>query len=321
MKPLIWIIDEEWADYDREIEMLNEKYPEYTIKMSGYDYQKDLEEFGKDADAIMAQIYTHIPKETIDKLDNCKAIAVYGGGYDRVDTKAARQKGIRVTNVSNYCKEDLADYVMATIYHFYKEIFSVAQDVKNLEWGAQAISYPQNRLTKQTLHIIGFGRIGQEVAKKAIANGMKVTAVDIYQAIDTASVFGVERVSWEEGLKNADFVSLNCIQNDDTIGLLKYEDFCLMKPSAVFINTARGRIPNEADLIRAVKEKKIKAAVVDVIENEPPNYSEEIFAVDNIYVTPHISYISQQSYNELKERAVKNIIMGMEDVDSPDLVN
>ena len=320
MKPLIWIIDEEWADYEREIEMLNEKYPEYTLKISGYDYQADLEEFGKDVDAIMAQIYTHIPKETIDKLDNCKAIAVYGGGYDRVDTQAARAKGIRVTNVSNYCKEDLADYVMAAIYHFYKETFMIAPKVKEVEWGAQAVECPPNRLTNQTLHIIGFGRIGQEVARKAIANGMKVTAYDQYQSLDI-SMFGAERVTWEDGLKNADFISLHCIQNEDTMDLLKYEDFCLMKPSAVFINTSRGKIPNEADLIKAVQEKKLKAAVIDVIAAEPPTYDEDIFNVENIYVTPHISYISQQSYNELKERAVKNIIMGMEDVDSPDLVN
>ena len=321
MKPLIWIIDEEWAEYDLEQQILNERYPGCTIKFSGYDYQVDLQDFGKNADAILCQIYTHISRETIEQLGNCKAIAVYGGGYDRIDIVAAREKGIKVTNVSNYCKEDLADYTVAAIYGFYKELSMLTTHVKILPWGAQAIARPPVRLSECTLHIIGLGRIGKEVARKAIANDIKVTAYDPYVSAEVMAEYGVQKVEWQEGLSHADFISVNCILIDETVDLLKYEDFMLMKPSAFLINTARGKIIEEAGMCKALSEGLIKGAMVDVIQNEPPTYQEDIFSCSNIHITPHVSYISVQSYEELKRRATNNAIMGMEGQVSPDLVN
>mgnify|MGYP000996198907 FL=1 len=123
MKKLFWIIDEEWSDYEIEIEILKETFPDCEIKMSNYNYKEDLEKFGYKADGILAQVYADIPKTTIDKLENCKGIAIYGGGYDRVDIKAARDKGIPVTNVQGYCAEDLADYIIAAIFLFNKKIY------------------------------------------------------------------------------------------------------------------------------------------------------------------------------------------------------
>lgn len=96
--------------------MLEAKYPGVEIRRSTYDYEKDLKEFGYRADGILAQVYASIPKSTIDRLENCKGIAVYGGGYDRIDVAAARTKNISVTNISGYCAEDLADYVVAAMY-------------------------------------------------------------------------------------------------------------------------------------------------------------------------------------------------------------
>lgn len=131
---LIWIIDEEWKDYDVEKEVLEAKYPGVEIRHSTYDYEKDLKEFGYRADGILAQVYASIPKSTIDRLENCKGIAVYGGGYDRIDVAAARTKNISVTNISGYCAEDLADYVVAAMYFVNKGLAfysrTVVEDVK-----------------------------------------------------------------------------------------------------------------------------------------------------------------------------------------------
>ena len=112
---LVWIIDEEWSDYEVEKELIKKLLPDAKIRHSGYDYKKDLEEFGYQADLILAQVYTKIDKEVIDRLEKCRGIAVYGGGYDRIDIDAAREKGIMVTNVQGYCADDLAEYVMAAI--------------------------------------------------------------------------------------------------------------------------------------------------------------------------------------------------------------
>ena len=117
---LVWIIDEEWAEYDTERELLREWDPQCDIRFSGYDYANDLEAFGYRADLILAQVYAPIPRSTIERLECCKGIALFGGGYDRVDVDAAAERGIPVTNVHGYCKEDLADYVLAAMFRWNK---------------------------------------------------------------------------------------------------------------------------------------------------------------------------------------------------------
>ncbi|UQZ89304.1 phosphoglycerate dehydrogenase family protein [Deltaproteobacteria bacterium Smac51] len=321
MTPLIWIIDEEWPDYDMERKLLRERYPDCDIRFSSYDYAEDLENFGKDADAILCQIYATLPREAIERLTRCKAIAVYGGGFDRVDIVAAREKGIKVTNISNYCKEDLADYTMAAVYFFYKQVAQLSAEVKTLPWGAQAIERPPMRLSESVMHIIGLGRIGREVAAKAKGNGLKVTAYDPYVSAEEMAASGVAKTGWDEGLAGADYISVNCILNEETTGLIKYEDFEKMKSSAYLVNTARGKVIDEEAMVRALEKGLIKGAMLDVIATEPPTYSEKIFGCQNAYVTPHVSYISVQSFEELKRRAVGNAVMGMEGKISPDLVN
>ena len=321
MKPLIWIIDEEWPDYDIEKQMLEEAFPGCEIRFSGNDYQKDLEDFGKDADAIVSQIYVYIPKETIEKLNQCKIIAVYGGGYDRVDYPFAKTRGIPVTNVQGYCAEDLADYVMAAIYGTNKQLKGFDEKIEKGVWGAMAIDRQPRRISSSTLHIIGFGTIGRVVGTKAKALGMKVTAYDPYVDKETVSSYGVEKVDWEEGLRNADFVSLNPIYNKDTDSLVSYEAFRLMKPTATLINTSRGRVVNEPDLVRAVKEGLIAGAVVDVIAHEPPDGSEEVLHCPGIVVTPHVSYISVESFADLKQKAVGNVIKALTGQQPNDVVN
>lgn len=322
---LIWIIDEEWKDYDLEREILGKKYPEVEIRCSSYDYEKDLKEFGYKADGILAQVYANIPRSLIDKLENCKGIAVYGGGYDLVDTVAAREKGISVTNISGYCAEDLADYVMAAIYFANKKIAQYSKNViensKNNKWGAMAVDYNIHRLSQQTLFILGLGVIGKEVAKKAKALNIKVIAYDDFFDKEYMEKYGVEKVEWEEGFKRADYVSVNlkgCYENLDRI---KYDDIKLMKKTAWLINTSRGKLIKEEDLIRAIDEKLIEGAILDVIKNEPPKGNEKIMNSENIYVTPHISYISVESFRALKEYALQNLIAMLEGKQPRDLVN
>lgn len=321
MEPLIWIIDEEWPDYEVETEILKNKYPNCTIKFSGNDYKKDLEEFGYKADAIIAQVYVYIPKETIDRLENCKCIALFGGGFDRVDIEAAKAKGIKVTNVQGYCAEDLADYVMAGIFHFGKKLEFYEDMMKSGHWGANSATQPVKRINKSTLMIIGCGKIGSTVAKKASALGMRVIAYDPYVAEAVIEGYGAKKVSLEEGLPQADFVSINAKYYEGTHHLITKEHFAMMKESAYLINTARGRIIVEQDMIEAVNNGVIAGAVVDVISNEPPSVEEAIFDCEGIIVTPHVSYISEESYKELKVRASNNAIIMLEGGSPADLVN
>lgn len=320
-KPLFWIIDEEWDNYNVEHEMLKNKYPDCEIRVSGYDYQADLEAFGKDCDVILCQVYTHIPRAVIEKLTRCKAIAIYAGGFDRVDIVAAKEKGIKVTNVSGYCTEDLADYVMASIYFFNKQLDYLTSNVKHIEWGAGAYKTPIQRISSSTVFIVGFGRIGQRIAQKFNENHMRVIAYDPYMTKEAMQAHNVTKVEWDEGFSQADYVSVNMILNSETQGSIAMKEFKMMKESAYIINAARGLLLNENDLIEAVKTKQISGAMLDVIAHEPPNYKDPIFEQDNIYVTPHCSYASAQSMAELIVRTVNNAIMGYEGEISNDLVN
>lgn len=319
--PLFWIIDEEWNNYDVEHEMLKQKYPECTIKVSGYDYLDDLAAFGKDCDAILAQVYTDIPASVIEQLHNCKAIAIYAGGFDRVDVVAAKAKGIKVTNVSGYCTEDLADYVMAAIYFFNKQLDYLTQQVQHIEWGAGGLKYPVCRISKSTVFILGFGRIGQRIAQKFNENHMNVIAYDPYMTKEAMLEHNVSKVEWEEGFMKADYVSINMILNEDTRGSITMKEFKLMKDRAYIINAARGQLINEQDLIEAVQNNIIAGAMLDVIANEPPHYDDPLFHQKNIYITPHCSYASIQSMEQLIIRTVNNAILGYEGGESTDWVN
>jgi phosphoglycerate dehydrogenase-like enzyme len=321
MDPLIWIIDEEWPEYDIEKEMFHDLYPGCTIKFSAHDYQQDLHSFGIFADVILCQIFASIPGEVIQKLKNCKGIAVYGGGYDRVDTATAREMGISVTNVSDYCKEDVAEYTMASIYHLKKQILSFEKPMREGRWAAQAVQKPIHRIKGTTLLVIGLGRIGKAVAEKAKNNEMRVIAYDPYVNEILMHRLGIAKVSWNEGLESADFVSVNAILNDETTGMFKYDDFKKMKRTSYLINTARGKIIVEQDLIRALNEKLISGAILDVIAFEPPTTKEKIFDCEGIIITPHISYFSNESYLELKKRTIENAVNMLENRVPRDLVN
>jgi phosphoglycerate dehydrogenase-like enzyme len=322
---LFWIIDEEWPDYEAENAILRGAFPDCEIRYSKYDYAKDLEAFGYRADAILAQVYARVPAEAIARLERCKGIAVFGGGYDRVDVEAAARKGIMVTNVQRYCAEDLADYVMAAVYHCNKRVADYGrcarEKVRQGLWGAPAAFGLPSRVAGSTLLVVGTGAIGTTVAKKALALKMRVLGYDPFVSEGEMASAGIVKAGWEEGLAAADYVSLNPKYYEGTHELVKAADLARMKPTAFLINTSRGRVVREADLVEAVRGGVIAGAVVDVIANEPPGPGEAVFDCPGIVVTPHVSYISEESFRELKERAANNALAMLAGERPSDLVN
>lgn len=309
MKPVIWIIDEEWLDYDVENKTLNEQFPGCEIHYSGYDYRKDLEKIGGSVDGILAQVYTRIGREEMERLKNCKVISVFGGGYDRIDVSAAKEKGIKVAFVPGYCVEDVSDYAVAAIFQCNKHITSYKKEMAEKLWGSPALPKPANRIKGSNLLIIGIGRIGSATAKKAVSLGMNVYAYDPYVCEEKMASIGVKKAEkLDEALGNADYVSIHAKLTDETKGMLNAEKLACLKASAYVINTARGCIIDEKALINAVKNGKLAGAVLDVVDVEPPSFDEEIFRTDGIIVTPHISYLSVQAYEELKLRAAMNLV-------------
>ena len=204
---------------------------------------------------------------------------------------------------------------------FNKKIEYFYNNLDSKFWGAPAVKENIKRLSNQKLLIIGFGTIGKILAKRVSSLGIKVLAYDEFLSEDEIKRYNVEKVSWEEGLKQADYISINLKGCDENINKLSMKDFKLMKNTAYIINTARGKILKEDDLIEAVKNKIIAGAVLDVIKTEPPTGDEAILHCDNIIVTPHISYISEESFKDLKLKTLKNLIDMMNDKKPIDLVN
>lgn len=316
---LIWIIDNEWPSYELEKKVIFNKYPDCDLRFSGPEYEKDLEEFGKDSDAIICQISVDIGKATIQKLTKCKVISVYGVGYNNVDIVAAKEKGIKVCNVPGYCAADVSDYVIAAIYERCK--LWKTYDKEDGLWGAQCATGVVRRVSNNTLFVIGFGRIGRMIGQKALAIGMHVIIYDPYVNEEQAKASGVTKVSLEDGLREADFVSMNMVMCDETFHMISTEQLNLMKKTAYIINASRGGTLDTEALIKAVEAGQISGATLDVVENEPPAADDKILSTNGIKVTPHISFYSEDSLNELQESAANNALRILDGEDIAEIVN
>lgn len=319
--PRVWIIDEEWDSVDVEIGLIRESYPDAQILHSSYNYEDDLDSFGRTCDVLIAQVYAPLPASTIERLECCRGIAVMGGGFDRVDVGAAGRRGIAVTNVQGYCAEDLAQYVLTAILTHAKPLVSAVGPEGPRPWGLQAYPVLPRRVADQTLLIVGYGRIGRTVARRARALGMRVLATDPRPDTRKLSEDSVELVAWDEGFRRADVVSVHCALTDATAGIIGEHEFALMGRDSLLVNTARGAILDERALADALRSGAIGGAVLDVVTHEPPDFTEEIFRVPGVFVTPHVSYVSYESISELRSRSVRNALAMFEGAIPDDCVN
>lgn len=295
---LVWILDEEFDDHSREIELLEAAIPQVRILETDYDWRAHLER-GRHADVIIAQVYAEIPADLISELDRCRGISVMGGGYDRVDVEAATRAGIPVTNVRGYCAEDIADYVIQAMLHHLKPLDRLNAVEHELPWGLPSIEL-RPRLSSSRLHIVGLGDIGRVVARRARHLGVRVTATDPRGALLDGRRDAVELLPLAQGLAEADFVSLHVPLTPATRGLIGAEQIALMKRSAVIINTARGGLLDEAAVASALGSGRIAGAVLDVLDHEPDHAGSPLLSAPNALITPHISYASADSLDDLR---------------------
>ena len=307
---LFWIIDDEFTHlgYEEEKRVIKENFPEAEIRHSPMDrYLEDLEAWGKNAVAILAQIYVRIPRSFIERLEKAKVISVYGGGYDRVDVRAARERGIRVAYVPDYCVEEVSDHALAFILMHARRMLSWPRALERGLWGAPAVTEVPRRLRGSTLLVVGLGRMGRALARKAKALGLRVLGFDPYVPEEVMTSLGVQRVDLDEGLKTADFISIHVPLTEETRGLLNRERIYMLKEGATIINTSRGEVLDEGALIERAEKGEIHA-YLDVVSDEPPDPSRRILHTKNVFVTPHIAYYSEESIRELKRRAAENAV-------------
>lgn len=250
-----------------------------------------------------------IDRHIIESAPSLKYIGVLATGYNVVDTKAASEKGITVTNIPAYSTDSVAQMVFSHILAFANRVELHTQSVQSGDW-ANCIDFSytksqQTEIAGKTLGIVGFGQIGQKVAQIARAFGMNVLFHNRSQK--TVSDEGIKQTSLETVFSESDFISLNCPLTNENQQFVNTELLSKMKSTAMLINTGRGGLINEQDLADALNSGMIAAAGLDVISTEPPKEGNLLFSAKNCYITPHIAWATIEARSRLMEIAIENI--------------
>ena len=256
------------------------------------------------SDALLVT-YAKITAEMIAKMPKCRVISRFGIGVDNVDIEAATGAGIVVTKVPDYCIDEVSDHAMALLLALVRKIPSSSARTHGGRWEMKAV-VPIHRLRGSVLGLAGFGRIPQLVAPKAQAFGMKVVAYDPFVPDEAFSRAGVDRVDLAALLATSDYISVHTPLTPETRHLFNRETFGQMKPGAYLVNTARGPIIDEAALAAALDSGRLAGAALDVMSQEPPPPS-PLFGRDNVIITPHTSFYSEESLIELQVKAAQEV--------------
>lgn len=278
-----------------ECELYDRTEPELTIERA------------KNADVVLTN-KVMFDREIIEKLPNLKYIGVFATGYNVVDLAAAKQAGITVTNIPAYSTASVAQMVFSHLLHFAQNVCIHAQSVSNGEWAKSPdFTYwksPQTELTGKTLGIIGFGQIGQAVAKIGLAFGMKIIFNNRSQKDTTLEA---RQVDLDTLLSKSDFVSINCPLTPENRGFINSASIGKMKRTAFLVNTGRGQLINEQDLAHALNDGRIAGAGLDVLSTEPPSVDNPLPTAKNCYITPHIAWATFEARSRLMDIAVQNL--------------
>ena len=253
----------------------------------------------RDADIVInVRSTTRFTADVIERCPRLRLISIWGTGTDNVDLSAARTRGVRVTNTPGVSAIAVAEHTLALIMAVAKQIVRVDGQVRRGEWPRAMVPL----LRGKVLGLIGTGAIGREVARLGRAIGMRPIAWTFHPGGDTA-----DWVEFEDVFRQADVVSVHVRQSPDTSGFIRREHFELMKPGAIFINTARGSVVNEADLTDALQAQRIAGAGLDVFEHEPLRRDSPLHSLPNVVLTPHAAGITPETTEAGLALAIDNV--------------
>ena len=246
--------------------------------------------------------------ERMAKLPDLQYIGVLATGYNIIDTAAARERGIVVTNVPAYATRSVAQLVMALVLELAHHVGHHARTVREGRWTASKDfaywDYPLVELDGLVMGIVGFGRTGRAAADLARAFGMRVL---VHTRSPKPLQEGVRFVDLESLLRESDVVSLHCPLTPRTEGLVNAKRLALMKPTALLINTSRGPVVNERDLAEALHTGRIAGAGLDVLSTEPPKADNPLLAAKNCFITPHFAWATRAARERLMKTVVANV--------------
>lgn len=306
----VYVTDYDYPDLSIECEIL-EPIGAQVIGLQSRTGE-GLAELARDADALMQQ-YAKIPASTIRALKNCKVIARYGIGVDILDVDAAREAGIVVTNVPDYCIEEVADHSISMALAIFRSIPTYAASTRRGAWHWNTWNRPIPRMRGSVFGLVGFGRIAQNMARKLNPFGFDVVAYDPYVSASLMASHGVRKVTLEDMLPQADLIDVMCPYTPQTHHLIDAKALAAMKPGALVVNCSRGKVVDNRALYDALVRGHIAAAALDDTEEEPAKQADwspgdnPLFALENCIITPHAAYISQDALHEARRVAAENV--------------
>ena len=296
----IVITDCDHPSVEIEKKILSEIEPELILETCRTE--EDVIAVAADADGIINQ-YAPITRRVIESLKRCKVVARYGVGVDNIDVKAATENNIIVANVPDYCLDEVSTHALGLILACARKIIFLDRKVRERTWDFK-IAKPLFRTQGKILGLFGLGRIARMVAQKASGFGFRIIAYDPYVSkVDG----GIKLVKFSQLLSDSDFVSIHVPLTVETRHSFGENELKAMKKTAYLINTSRGPIVDEKALYVALKEKWIAGAALDVMEKEPPDWENLLLKLDNLIITPHISFYSEESYVELKTKVAESV--------------
>ena len=300
----ILITDIAWPDLEIEKDVLAAVDGE--VMLAGDGTPDEIIALAPQADAILT-CWKDVPAEALDIAPNCQMVSRYGIGLDNIPIGRATELGMLVTNVPDFCLEEVSDHVMALLLATARQLFPLARTPERSGWTRET-PRPIPRVKGQTLGLIGFGNIARALVPKALGFGLRVIAYtprlrpqDAPQGVEVTNDLA-------EMLAASDYVSIHCPLTEETAHLIDDDALAQMKSDALLINTSRGGVIDEEALTRALREGRIGGAALDVTDPEPPSGDNPLLTLENVIVTPHAAFYSVAATAELARKAAENVV-------------
>lgn len=303
----VLITDYAWPDLEIEAAILAEVGVEIVVAPNGT--AQEIIALAADVDAILA-CWKQVPPAALDVAPRCRIVSRYGIGLDNIPVAHATELGIVVSNVPDFCLDEVAEHTLALIFACARRIMPQIAMTKQGVWN-QSLARGLPRLRGQVLGLVGYGNIAQAVAERARALGLQIVAYTPRLAADALAPWGRATNDLGELLAVADYVSLHLPATDATRGLINADALAKMKPSAYLINTARGAIVDEAALLAALESGQIAGAALDVLAVEPPAADHPLLHHSRVIATPHVAFYSEAATVDLATKAARHVAQAL----------
>ncbi len=296
-----------------ELEVIEKAVAETGGEFKLLGWPPSEEEVAKEArDAtVVVSFRIRISRSVIEQMEKCQLMIRAGIGYDLIDVEAATERGIYVANVPDYCLDEVSDHALALLLGCIRKVPQFSRRSRAGEWDFEPLA-PLRSLRGRRLGIVGLGKIGRRLVPKAKAFGLEVVANDPYLPDDIFQLMGVDRYEvLHRMLEDCDYVSCHVCLTPETEGMFGEEEFQAMPDHGIFINTSRGQVVRQDALRKALEEGWIEAAGIDVLEEEPFSPDDPILKFENLVVTPHIGWYSEDSLKDVIRKTAQEIVRGL----------